>query len=111
MEVSYADTLHWLVLMLNLQTEAGCRMVINALLLHTALNLDSADYGVVIAPEFRIDDTQLEPTRYTYGGVVDYMIIYTDRSTRGTSGTGTSLFHSQTFSRRYCTVSEVCLSV
>ena len=46
-------------------------MVINASLLHTALNLDSADYGVVIAPEFRIDDTRLEPTGYTYGQLYD----------------------------------------
>ncbi|KAF8803101.1 hypothetical protein BYT27DRAFT_7305360 [Phlegmacium glaucopus] len=67
----------------SMETEAGCRMVINAMLLHTALNLDSTDYGVAIAPDFRIDDTRLEPTGYTNGGVVN-MIIYTDRSTRGT---------------------------
>ena len=70
------------------QTEAGCRMVINTMLLHTALTLDSTEYGVAIVPEFHIDDTRLEPTGYTYGGVVDYMIIYTDRSTRGVSRTG-----------------------
>jgi hypothetical protein len=72
-------------------------MVIDALLLHTALNLASAEHGVAIIPEFRIDDTRLEPTQYTYGGVVDYMIIYTDRLTRGMSSTGTSLFHSNSF--------------
>ena len=76
---------HWLVLTLDLQTEAGCRMVIDALLLHTALNLGSPEHGVAIIPEFRIDDTRLEPTLYTYGGVVDYMIIYTDRAARGMS--------------------------
>ncbi|KAF8816236.1 hypothetical protein BYT27DRAFT_7248543 [Phlegmacium glaucopus] len=69
-----------------------------------ALNLDSTDNGVAIASEFRIDDILLEPTGYTYRGVVDFMIIFTERSTRGASGTGTSLFHSQT-------VSEVSLSV
>ena len=93
MQVSYADTLiYWLFLTLYLQTEAGCRMVIDALLLHTALNLGSSDYGVAIIPEFRVDDTRLEPTQYTYGGVVDYMIIYTDRLTRGMSSTCPSLF-------------------
>lgn len=30
--------------------------------------------------------TRLEPTQYAYGGIVDYMIIYTDRPTRGLSG-------------------------
>ena len=93
MQVSYADTLIYrLFLTLYLQTEAGCRMVIDALLLHTALNLGSSDYGVAIIPEFRVDDTRLEPTQYTYGGVVDYMIIYTDRLTRGMPSTGPSLF-------------------
>ncbi|KAJ6632179.1 hypothetical protein B0H10DRAFT_2206580 [Mycena sp. CBHHK59/15] len=66
----------------SMETEAGCRMVINVMLLHAALNLDSAENGVAIAPEFRIDDTRLEPTGYTYGGVINYMIIFTDRSTR-----------------------------
>jgi len=65
-----------------MQTEAGFRMVIDALLLHPALNLGSSDYGVAIIQEFRIDDTRLEPTQYTYGGVVNYMIIFTDRPTR-----------------------------
>jgi len=32
-------------------------MVINAMHRHTALNLDDPDYGVVIAPEFRINTT------------------------------------------------------
>ena len=62
-------------------------------------------------PEFRVDDTRLEPTQYTYGGVVDYMIIYTNRFTRGMSSTYTSLFHSPTVSRRYRTFTEVCSSV
>lgn len=40
------------------QTEAGCRMVIDALLLHTALNLGSTDYCVAMILEFRIDDVR-----------------------------------------------------
>jgi hypothetical protein len=60
-------------------------MVINAMLLHAALNLDSTENGVTIAPEFRIDDSRLEPTGYIYGGVVDYMVIFTDKDTRGMS--------------------------
>jgi len=66
----------------SMETEAGCRMVINAMLLHAALNLDSTENGVTIAPEFRIDDSRLEPTGYIYGGVVDYMVIFTDKDTR-----------------------------
>ena len=62
-------------------------------------------------PEFRVDDTRLEPTQYTYGGVVNYMIIYTDRLTRGMSSTYTSLFYSPTVSRRYCAFTEVHSSV
>jgi len=111
MEVSHAGMLTLDNPHTTLQTEAGCRMMINAMLLHVASNLDSAENGVAIAPEFRIDDTRLEPTGYTYGGVVDYMIIFTDRSTRGTSDTAASAFTSHLFSRPYCTVSEVSLSV
>ena len=61
---------------------------------------------LAIVPEFRIDDTRLEPTGYTYSGIVDYMI-----PTRGVSRTGTPLFHFQTFSRPYRTASEVGISV
>jgi hypothetical protein len=76
MEVSYADTLT--LVGPHAEPADGSRLS-DGDLLHTALNLDSTDYGVAIAPEFRIDNTRLEPTGYTYGGVVDYMIIYTDR--------------------------------
>jgi len=91
--------------------EASCQMMINAMLLHIASNLNSAENGVAIVPEFCIDNTQLEPTGYTYGGVVDYMIIFTDRSTRGASDTATSFLKSYLFSRPHCAVSKGSLSV
>ena len=73
--------------------------VINIMLLHTASNLHSTDYDVAIAPKFRIDDTRLDPSGYTYGIVVDYMIIYTDGPTRGVSGTALRSFTLKHFSQ------------
>lgn len=65
------------------QSEAGCRILINALLIHVASNLETETSGVVIAPEFRINDTLLGCTEHSFGGVVDYMLIYGDRPVRG----------------------------
>lgn len=65
---------------------------------------------VAIAPEFRIDDTRLEPTGNTYGGVVDYMIIYLTGLLEVLLVQALCSF-SQTLFRRYSTVSEVYLSV
>ena len=106
-EVSHADMLTLHSPHTALQTEAGCWIMINAMLLHVAANLDSAGcycYCASVA-------TRLELTGYTYGGVVDYMIIFTDRSTRGTSDTAALAFKFHLFSRPYCTASEVSLSV
>jgi hypothetical protein len=58
MQVSYTVMLTLDVSLLNFQTEAGCRVVIDALLLHTALNLTNTEYGVAIIPEFRIDEPE-----------------------------------------------------
>jgi len=71
MEVSHADMLTLHSPHTALQTEAGCWIMINAMLLHVATNLDSAGcycYCASVA-------TRLEPTGYIYRGVIDYMII------------------------------------
>ena len=67
------------------QSEAGCRILINTLLIHVASNLETDTSGAVIAPEFRVDDTLLGSTEISFGGVVDYMLIYGDRHVRGDS--------------------------
>jgi len=66
----------------SLESEAGCRILINTLLIHVASNLETETSGVVIAPEFRINDTLLGCTEHSFGGVVDYMLIYGDRPVR-----------------------------
>jgi hypothetical protein len=58
-----------------LQTEAGCRVLINAILVHIASNLDTAVQGVAIAPEFRIPSTVLESGGSSYAGAVDYLMV------------------------------------
>ncbi|KAF8629551.1 hypothetical protein AX17_005625, partial [Amanita inopinata Kibby_2008] len=42
------------------ENEAGCRLIINELLLHAAWNLDTEESGVAIAPEFRVGNTALD---------------------------------------------------
>ena len=65
------------------QSEAGCHILINTLLIHVASNLETETSGVVIAPEFRVGPTLLGCTENSFGGVVDYMLIYGDRPVRG----------------------------
>jgi len=89
------------------QMEAGCRMIIEAMLFYVALNLESTGKGVAIVTDFYRDDTGLESD----GKVVNYTIVYTDQSTRGVSHTATSAFQSHTLSRLHCTVTEVCLYI
>ena len=70
-------------LLIATQSEAGCRILINTLLIHVASNLETEASGVVIAPEFRVNDTLLGCTKHSFGGVVDYMLIYGDKHVRG----------------------------
>lgn len=65
------------------QSEAGCRILINALLIHIASTLETDTYGVVIAPEFRVEDMLLGNTENSFGSVVDYMLVYGDKAVRG----------------------------
>ncbi len=69
-------------LLIATQSEAGCRILINTLLIHVASNLETETSGVVIAPEFRVNDTLLGCTEHSF---VDYMLIYGDRPVRGDS--------------------------
>ena len=70
-------------LLILLQSEAGCRILINALLIHVASTLETNASGVVIAPEFRVEDMLLGTTENSFGGVVDYMLVYGDKAVRG----------------------------
>ena len=65
------------------QNEAGCRLIINELLVHIAWNLDTEKSGVAIAPEFRVGNTVLESNTRSYGGVVDYMVAVAPLPVRG----------------------------
>ncbi|PPQ83151.1 hypothetical protein CVT25_005394 [Psilocybe cyanescens] len=78
--------IHDVLKYVSLESEAGCRILINALLIHVASNLETDTSGVVIAPEFRVEDRLLRSTENSFGGVVDYMLIYGDKSARGHYG-------------------------
>ena len=65
------------------QSEAGCRVLINSLLIHVASNLETDTSGVVITPEFRGEDMVLGSTGNSFGGVVDYMLMFGDKVVRG----------------------------
>jgi len=66
----------------SLESEAGCRILINALLIHVASNLETDISGVAIAPEFRVEDMVLGCTENSFGGVVDYMLVFGDKVVR-----------------------------
>jgi hypothetical protein len=67
-------------LLILLQSEAGCHILINALLIHVASNLETDTSGVVIAPEFHVEDLLLGSTENLFGGMVDYMLVYSDKA-------------------------------
>ncbi|KAF8512689.1 hypothetical protein JB92DRAFT_2812485 [Gautieria morchelliformis] len=58
----------------SFETEAGCRILINALLIHAASNLSTSGVGAAIAPEFRTE-TPSESGGSAYSGAVDYLMV------------------------------------
>lgn len=57
------------------QTEAGCRILVNAILLHIVSNLSRNGVDVSIVPEFRMEPTRFEYAATSYGGIVDFLIV------------------------------------
>jgi hypothetical protein len=70
-------------LLILLQSEAGCRIVVNALLIHVASNLETHSSGVVIAPKCRVEDKPLGSTKHSFNALADYMLFYGDKIMRG----------------------------
>lgn len=76
--LSYAITKQFIELIrahVSYATEAGCRILVNAILLHIVSNLSGRDIDVGIIPEFRMPATKFEEANLSFGGVVDYLII------------------------------------
>ena len=60
----------------QLQTEAGRRVLVNAILLHIVSNISDAEVDVGIIPEFRMESTtQFEYAATSYGDVVNFLIV------------------------------------
>jgi hypothetical protein len=59
----------------SFSTEAGCRILVNAILLHVVSNISSTEVDVSIIPEFRMAATRFEYAATSYGGVVDFLIV------------------------------------
>jgi hypothetical protein len=57
------------------QTEAGCHILINAILLHVVSNLSGADINVGIIPKFQIESTHSKHAATCYGNIVDFLIV------------------------------------
>ncbi|TFK22426.1 hypothetical protein FA15DRAFT_706380 [Coprinopsis marcescibilis] len=66
----------------SLESEAGCRILINALLIHVASILETDQSGAAIVPKPRSGDTPFASNEHSSGGVVDYMLIYGDKTLR-----------------------------
>ena len=71
------------MLILCNQTEAGCRFFINVLLIHAASSLSNSATSADIAPEIRIPETLFKSSGSSYGGAVNYMVIFGDTWARG----------------------------
>ncbi|KAF8152231.1 hypothetical protein B0H34DRAFT_110148 [Crassisporium funariophilum] len=56
------------------ETEAGCRFLTNAIMLHVITNLETRDSSVAIAPESRIPHSGLESGGSSYAGAVNYLM-------------------------------------
>ncbi|KAJ3511821.1 hypothetical protein NLJ89_g3876 [Agrocybe chaxingu] len=64
------------------ETEAGCRILISAVMLHAITNLDTSATSVAIAPEFRIPYAALDSGGSSYAGPVDYLMALGTPSVR-----------------------------
>jgi hypothetical protein len=86
-----------------LQTEAGCRILINTIMLHAVTNLDTSIVGVTIAPEFRrIPYTALDSGGSSFAGAVDYLMALGTPSVRGRSFVSRTVFTSDDFQIALC---------
>lgn len=59
----------------SFSSEAGCRVLVNIILLHVVSKISGTEVDVSIVPEFRMDATRFEYAATSYGGVVDYLIV------------------------------------
>lgn len=55
--------------------QAGCRILVNAILLHVVSNLSGAEVNIGIVPEFTMESTRFEYASTSYGGIVDFLIF------------------------------------
>ncbi|KAM6495938.1 hypothetical protein JOM56_008644, partial [Amanita muscaria] len=57
-------------------TEAGCRTLVNIILLHLASTMESNESRLNIVPEFPIPQTVFKTStgKHSFGGVVDYLL-------------------------------------
>ena len=61
---------------IHFQTEAGCRTLANAILLHVVSNISGTEVDVSVIPEFRMAaTTRFEYAATSYGGIVDFLIV------------------------------------
>jgi hypothetical protein len=78
--VSFSVSIHIRVSLLchayhYFQTEAGCRILVNIILLHVVSNISNVEVDVGIVPEFRMDSTRFEYAPTSYGGIIDSLIV------------------------------------
>ena len=59
----------------HFQMEAGCRILVNTILLHVVSNISGNGVDVSIVPKFRMEVTRFEYAATSYGGTVDFLIV------------------------------------
>lgn len=57
------------------QTQAGCHLLINAIILHVMSILSDAEVDVSMVPDFWMKLMQFEAIATSYGGFVDFLIV------------------------------------
>jgi len=55
--------------------EAGCRTLVNVILLHIVSNISGVEIDVSIVPEFWMESMRFEYAATSYGGFVDFLIV------------------------------------
>ncbi|KAF8802040.1 hypothetical protein BYT27DRAFT_7197515 [Phlegmacium glaucopus] len=56
-------------------TEAGCRILVSAVLLHVVSNISGPEVDVSIVPEFQIEPKKVGYTATSYEGIVNFLLV------------------------------------
>ncbi|KAF8589241.1 hypothetical protein K439DRAFT_1628944 [Ramaria rubella] len=69
------DLLSLIRVHVSFSTEAGCRVLVSAILLHVLSNLSHSGANVSLIPDFHMAPTRFEYAPTSYGDIIDFLIV------------------------------------